>query len=66
MHGCDPWYTLPPHSDNEDQMQRSFECKLFRIFKKKPIPDLLLRSCYETFEQSFKDGSPFFNQSRET
>jgi hypothetical protein len=39
--------------------------------KKKPIPDLLLRSCYErrsllTFEQSLKDGSPFFNQSRET
>ncbi len=37
----------------------------------KPIPDLLLTSCYErrsllTFEQSLKDGSPFFNQSRET
>jgi hypothetical protein len=40
-------------------------------FKKKPIPDLLLTSCYErrsllTFEQSLKDGSPFSNQSTET
>jgi nitrite reductase/ring-hydroxylating ferredoxin subunit len=70
MHGCDPWYTLPPHSDNEDQMQKSIECKLFRIFFKTHT-GFATESCYErrsllTFEQSLKDGSPFFNKSRET